>query len=126
MEHLLPEPRGSAPACAGYEVDVSEKDPHELADRYEQEAGELERRNKDLAQEVREVGADWERKRGDDEVPGAQPPQPGERTDQEASSEDDEAEERSGGGSEEQRDSSGQEEEDRADESPAGGEGAPS
>ena len=46
---------------------MAERDPQDLADHLEQEADDLERHNRDLAQE-------WERKRADPGVPGAPPP----------------------------------------------------
>jgi hypothetical protein len=42
---------------------------------YEQTADELEERSKQLGEEINDVREDWERKRADDGVPGAPPPE---------------------------------------------------
>lgn len=52
-----------------------EKDPDKLADELEEEADELEERSKKLEDETEDVAQDWERKRTDDNVPGAPPPE---------------------------------------------------
>lgn len=52
-----------------------EKDPDKLADELEEEADELEERSKKLEDETEDVAQDWERKRADDNVPGAPPPE---------------------------------------------------
>ena len=49
--------------------------PDRLADELEEEADALERRNAELAEEVQDVRRDWERKRSDQNVPGAPPPE---------------------------------------------------
>ena len=55
--------------------------PNELsgiysADEMEQEVHDLERRSKELGDQVGDVRKDWERKRSDQSVPGANPPEP--------------------------------------------------
>jgi hypothetical protein len=52
---------------------MAETDPGKLADHLEEEADELEQRSKKLEDETAEVAQDWERKRSDESVPGAQP-----------------------------------------------------
>jgi hypothetical protein len=54
------------------------EDPDTLADEMEQEADRLEERSKDLGENVDDVRKDWERKRSDQNVPGANPPAEGE------------------------------------------------
>jgi len=49
--------------------------PGELADRYEREADDLDRRSRELSQETSDVREDWRRKCNDPQVPGAPPPQ---------------------------------------------------
>jgi hypothetical protein len=51
-----------------------EQDPDALADRLEHQADELEQRSEQLGERVGEVRQDWERKRADEGVPGANPP----------------------------------------------------
>ncbi len=53
---------------------MNNDDPTELANQRAAEADELEQRSEKLESKVREVRADWERKRADDGVPGAPPP----------------------------------------------------
>jgi hypothetical protein len=55
-----------------------QEDPGALADEMEQEADRLEDRSKQLGEEVDDVRKDWERKRSDAGVPGANPPAEGE------------------------------------------------
>jgi hypothetical protein len=62
-----------------------EQDPGALADEMEQEADRLEDRSKELGEEVQDVRQDWERKRADEGVPGANPPEADERSDQDES-----------------------------------------
>ena len=54
------------------------EDPDALADEMEQEADRLEERSKELGEDVDDVRKDWERKRSDQGVPGANPPAEGE------------------------------------------------
>jgi hypothetical protein len=42
---------------------------------YEQQADELEERSQKLGEEIADVREDWERKKADDSVPGAQAPE---------------------------------------------------
>lgn len=57
-----------------------EQDPGALADEMEEEADRLEDRSKELGEEVGEVRKDWERKRSDQSVPGANPPDDDDQT----------------------------------------------
>ena len=74
--------KGCAPRHLGVAtgaVNGEHDSPDELADRLEREADELERHSDELAERVAGVRQDWERKRGDQGVPGAPPPEgPGE------------------------------------------------
>lgn len=54
---------------------MSETDPHELADALEREADVLEQQSERLGHEVSQAREDWQRKRADDAVPGAPPPE---------------------------------------------------
>jgi hypothetical protein len=49
-------------------------DHERLADRLARESEELERRARSLKREIDDTRSDWERKRADPKVPGAQPP----------------------------------------------------
>lgn len=53
---------------------MAETDPEKLADHFEEEADDLEQRSKKLEDETEDVAQDWERKRSDENVPGAPPP----------------------------------------------------
>jgi hypothetical protein len=53
---------------------MAETDPEELADHLEDEADDLERRSEKLGEQTDDVAQDWERKRADPSVPGANPP----------------------------------------------------
>jgi hypothetical protein len=44
---------------------------------YEKQADELEERSERLGEEIADVREDWERKKADDSVPGAQNPETG-------------------------------------------------
>jgi hypothetical protein len=52
---------------------MTETDPGKLADHLEGEADELERRSDKLEEQTDDVAKEWERKRSDPNVPGAQP-----------------------------------------------------
>jgi len=52
-------------------------DPEELAERLEREVANLERRSGKLQEQVELARGDWERKRDDDNVPGAPPREDG-------------------------------------------------
>lgn len=54
---------------------MSERDANRFADRLAREADELERRSDELQDRVKQVGDDWKRKRGDQSIPGAPPPE---------------------------------------------------
>jgi hypothetical protein len=54
---------------------VAERDPFELADQQDREADDMQRGSEELERDVREAREDWERKRADDAVPGAPPPE---------------------------------------------------
>lgn len=51
-----------------------QEDPESLADELEGEAERLEQRSKELGEDISDVKQDWERKRSDQGVPGANPP----------------------------------------------------
>jgi hypothetical protein len=59
-------------------MDREQEDPGALADEMEAEADRLEARSKELGENVDDVRKDWERKRSDQGVPGANPPAAGE------------------------------------------------
>ena len=46
-----------------------------LADQMAQEGDEMEQRSADLGTEISDVRDDWQRKRADENVPGAPPPE---------------------------------------------------
>jgi hypothetical protein len=54
---------------------MAETDPEELADRLEREADDMERASERLKRETEDVAQDWQRKRSDPGVPGAEPPE---------------------------------------------------
>ena len=54
-----------------------QEDPGALADEMEEEADRLEQRSKQFGEDVDDVRKDWERKRSDQGVPGANPPAEG-------------------------------------------------
>ena len=56
---------------------MEERDPHRLAQEAEREADALERHGEEVQGAVEETRADWERKRRDEDVPGAPPPDSG-------------------------------------------------
>jgi hypothetical protein len=53
---------------------MSREDPFELAQAGEREAEEMQERSQSVEREVKEAREDWERKRADKAVPGANPP----------------------------------------------------
>lgn len=53
---------------------MAETDPNKLADRLEREAADMARGSEELEHRTREAAREWERKRNDPGVPGAQPP----------------------------------------------------
>lgn len=60
---------------------MAEQDPHELAQRLEREADDLERQGGEVKDAVKESREDWQRKRRDESVPGAPPPEDSESDD---------------------------------------------
>jgi hypothetical protein len=54
---------------------MTENDPERLADELDQEADDLGRRNEELKDEIADTRQDWQRKREDESVPGAVPPE---------------------------------------------------
>jgi hypothetical protein len=54
---------------------MDDTDPDRLADDLEEEADDLERRSEKLKSETEDVSQEWQAKRGDPGVPGAQPPE---------------------------------------------------
>lgn len=53
----------------------SGEDPDRLADELERETRRLERESDRIDDEIADVRQDWERKRADEAVPGAPPPE---------------------------------------------------
>jgi hypothetical protein len=54
---------------------ADQEDPEKLADALAREADQLERDSRQLERRVEDTRQDWERKRADEGVPGAPPPQ---------------------------------------------------
>ena len=54
---------------------MAEQDPHELSDALERETDELARESRELEGRVEETHQDWQRKRADESIPGAPPPE---------------------------------------------------
>lgn len=54
-----------------------------IHERAERQADDLERRGEKLEDEIQETRQDWESKKGDEKVPGAQPEHPAEERDSE-------------------------------------------
>jgi hypothetical protein len=69
-------------------MDREQEDPGALADEMEEEASRLQHRSEELGEEVSDVRKDWERKRSDAAVPGANPPSEGSQDDSVASGTD--------------------------------------
>jgi hypothetical protein len=67
---------------------MAEDDPEQLADALDHEADRLERRSREVKDRVDAARADWERKRRDESIPGAAPPDPDEE-DEAAGAEED-------------------------------------
>jgi hypothetical protein len=53
---------------------MTERDPEQLSEELEREADALKRQGQEVKDMVEETRGDWERKRQDDGVPGAPPP----------------------------------------------------
>jgi hypothetical protein len=66
---------------------MSERDPQELSQALERETDALAREGEEVKQAVEETREDWERKRRDENVPGAPPPGAGEESPVEADAE---------------------------------------
>jgi hypothetical protein len=66
---------------AGREPDT---DPERLADELDEQADELRGRSEHLEEKVIEVRREWEQKRSDPNVPGADPPAEEEKKDDES------------------------------------------
>jgi hypothetical protein len=92
----------------------SEPDPGELEEQGQREANKLQEPSKRLAQEVEDVGQDWERKRSDESVPGAPMPEDESEEDEEEDDAPTEASESSG---DEDTEDSGEDGSDEEDES---------
>lgn len=54
---------------------MAEKDPEKLADELEREADRLECHSAEVGKGAEEARQDWARKRADESVPGAPPPE---------------------------------------------------
>ncbi len=63
---------------------MSEQDPRKLADGLEQQADELEAHGDELDRRIDETRQEWERNRGSEAVPGANPPESGAEDETEA------------------------------------------
>jgi hypothetical protein len=61
----------------------------ELADQMEREGDQMEQRSAELGDEISDVRDDWQRKRADEGVPGAPPPE-GQASDEAGEAESDE------------------------------------
>jgi len=67
---------------------VEQPEEHDkLADQMEQEGDQMEQRSAELGDEISDVRDDWQRKRADEAVPGALPPE-GEGSEESEDSED--------------------------------------
>jgi hypothetical protein len=60
---------------------MTEQDPQPLVQHLERETDELEHQGNEVKDAVKETREDWERKRRDENVPGAQPPEDDESDD---------------------------------------------
>ena len=54
---------------------MAEHDPEKLANALERESKELDRESQELKARIEKTSDDWERKRADDTIPGAPPPE---------------------------------------------------
>lgn len=59
---------------------MPERDPDKVADALDREAEKLERHSNEVQGQIEDARQDWERKRRDENVPGAPPPSPSEET----------------------------------------------
>ena len=62
-----------------------ERATHKAADRFMRETDDMEERSEELRDGIQEARQDWERKRADESVPGANPPATDEGQPEEAS-----------------------------------------
>jgi hypothetical protein len=67
---------------------MTENDPGKLADELEQKADRLDQQSSELEERTDDVRQDWERKRSDPQVAGANPPDSSEEEEPEAGTED--------------------------------------
>lgn len=58
---------------------MPEQDPEKLANELEREADRLERHSSEVGKQAEDARQDWARKRADESVPGAPPPEDHER-----------------------------------------------
>ena len=63
---------------------MSEQDPGELAKELEQQADHLERHSDEVQEHLGDAREDWQRKRRDENVPGAPPPDADENREQDS------------------------------------------
>lgn len=63
-------------------AESEEGDAKKLADRFEKEADDLERRGQQVEEHIETTRQEWQRKRGDSSVPGAVPEDPEQDTDE--------------------------------------------
>lgn len=66
---------------------MTEDDPQKLSQAFDRETDELERQGQEVKGEIEGTREDWERKRRDENVPGAPPPQ-GEESDDPGTADD--------------------------------------
>ncbi len=56
-------------------AESEEGDVKKVADRFEREADDLQRRSEQVGEHIETTRQDWQSKRGDPSVPGAVPPE---------------------------------------------------
>jgi hypothetical protein len=86
---------------------MSEMDPDKLADELEDQADGLQQHSEQLGEQTSDVRQDWERKRSDPQIAGANPPDTSEEEDPEEGTQDRGADPQ--GTEEEDRENSGDE-----------------
>jgi hypothetical protein len=72
---------------------MTERDPHELAQALERETDDLAREGQEVKAAIQDTREDWERKRRDENVPGAPPPEGSESDEADEAGESGEADE---------------------------------
>lgn len=77
----------SPSGSGGYVRSMADQDPQELSKQLERETDELGRQGQEVEDQIKETRADWERKRRDENVPGAVPPEEDEESPAEAETE---------------------------------------